>query len=202
MAIRAVVAAAFRRTGMSDRERIAQIIYYGAVLLVGYLSFLIFQPFLVPLGWGAVLAVCVYPLHKLLTPRVGRSHAALLSTFLVLLLIVVPIWLLVQVLVSEVAQAVTALQTTAAAPPAPPEWLMRAWHWVQTHVPLLAPERLSASISAAAQRIGTALAQGSGKLLGGVALLIIDLFVSLFALFFFLRDAPSILRMIRVFLPF
>ena len=36
----------------SDRERIAQIIYYGAVLLVGYLSFLIFEPFLVPLGWG------------------------------------------------------------------------------------------------------------------------------------------------------
>ena len=41
-----------RRRGMNDRERIAQIIYYGAVLLVGYLSFLIFQPFLVPLGLG------------------------------------------------------------------------------------------------------------------------------------------------------
>ena len=86
---------------MNDRERIAQIIYYGAVLLVGYLSFLIFQPFLVPLGWGAVLAVCVYPLHTRLTPRVGRSQAALLSTLLVLVLIVVPIWLLVQVLVER-----------------------------------------------------------------------------------------------------
>lgn len=202
MAVRAVVAAAFRRTGMSDRERIAQIIYYGAVLLVGYLSFLIFQPFLVPLGWGAVLAVCVYPLHKWLTPRVGRSKAALLSTLLVLLLIVVPIWLLVQVLVSEVAQAVTTLQSAASAPPTPPEWLVRSWHWVQAHVPLLAPERLSASISAAAQRIGAVVAQSSGKLIGGVALLIVDLFISLFALFFFLRDAPSILRMMRVFLPF
>ena len=187
---------------MNDRERIAQIIYYGAVLLVGYLSFLIFQPFLVPLGWGAVLAVCASPLHARLTPRVGRSQAALLSTLLVLVLIVVPIWLLVQVLVSEVAQAVTTLQSAAAAPPTPPEWLVRTWHWVQAHVPVLAPERLSASISAAAQQIGSAVAQGSGKLIGGVALLIVDLFIALFALFFFLRDAPGIVRMMRVFLPF
>ena len=187
---------------MSERERIAQIIYYGAVLLVGYLSFLIFEPFLVPLGWAAVLAVCVYPLHKRLTPRVGPSRAALLSTLLVLVLIVVPIWLLVQVLVSEVGQAVTTLQSSASSPPTPPEWLLRTWRWVQDHVPMLAPERLSASISAAAQRVGAAVAAGSGKLIGGVALLIVDLFISLFALFFFLRDAPSIVRMMRVFLPF
>jgi predicted PurR-regulated permease PerM len=195
-------AAGFGRRGMSDRERIAQIIYYGAVLLVGWLSFLIFQPFLVPLGWGAVLAVCVYPLHSRLIPRVGRSRAALLSTLIVLVLIVVPIWLLIQVLVSEVAQAVATLQTASASPPQPPEWAVRAWHWVQAHVPMLAPERLSASIATAAQRIGTAVAQGSGKVIGGVALLIVDLFVALFALFFFLRDAPSIIRMMRVFLPF
>ena len=187
---------------MNDRERIAQIIYYGAVLLVGYLSFQIFQPFLVPLGWGAVLAICVYPLHTRLTPRVGRSQAALLSTLLVLVLIVVPIWLLVQVLVSEVAQAATMLQATATSPPSPPEWLVRTWHWVQAHVPMLAPERLSSSISAAAQRTGATVAQKSGALIGGVAILIVDLFVSLFALFFFLRDAPGIVRMIRVFLPF
>jgi predicted PurR-regulated permease PerM len=115
---------------------------------------------------------------------------------------VVPIWLLVQVLVSEVAQAVTTLQSAVAAPPEPPERLVRAWHWVQAHVPLLAPERLSASIAAAAQRIGSAVAQGSGRVIGGVALLIVDLFIALFALFFFLRDAPSIVRMMRVFLPF
>ena len=95
---------------MNDRERIAQIIYYGAVLLVGYLSFLIFAPFLVPLGWGAVLAVCVYPVHARLTPRVGRSQAALFSTLLVFVLIVVPVWLLVQVLIGEVGQAVTTLR--------------------------------------------------------------------------------------------
>ncbi len=187
---------------MNDRERIAQIIYYGAVLLVGYLSFLIFAPFLVPLGWGAVLAVCVYPVHSRLTPRVGRSHAALSSTLLVFVLIVVPVWLLVQVLISEVGQAVTTLQGTATTPPQPPDWLVRSWHWVQAHVPSLAPERLSQAISAAAQRIGGAVAEGSGKVIGGVALIVVDLFIALFALFFFLRDAPGIVRMIRVFLPF
>ncbi len=46
-----------------ERERISYVLYYAAVLLVGYLTFLVVSPFLVPLGWAAVLAVCVYPVY-------------------------------------------------------------------------------------------------------------------------------------------
>jgi predicted PurR-regulated permease PerM len=58
------------------------------------------------------------------------------------------------------------------------------------------------SLSAAGQQVAGALASTSGAVLGGVALVLIDLIVTLFALFFFLRDAPTILRLVRAVMPF
>src|SRR6516225_12179443 len=100
-----------------QRERISHVLYYAAVLLVGYLTFLVVSPFLVPLGWAAVLAVCVYPLYVSLTPRLGRSGAAVLTTILVLVLIVVPVWLITTALVREAGQAIPALQSALAGKP-------------------------------------------------------------------------------------
>jgi predicted PurR-regulated permease PerM len=184
----------------TDRERIAQVIYYGAVLLIGYLAFQIFQPFFVPLGWAGVLAVSVHPVHRRMIARLGATRAAFLSTMLVLVLIVVPIWLLIDILVNEIGQAVGAVQGVATG--TPPQRVLDAWKWLQTHVPFLAPDRVSAALTDASQRLGALVATGSGKLIGGVAILIVDLFIALFALFFFLRDAPGIVRMIRGMLPF
>jgi predicted PurR-regulated permease PerM len=183
-----------------DRERMAQLIFYGGVILIGYLVFLIVSPFMVPLGWAGVLAVSVQPVFRELAPRIGRSRAAGLSVALVLLLLVLPVWLIVQALVSEGAQAVTALQGALASPP--PDRLLTVWTWVQSHVPMLAPERMSETLGKLGEGVGSMLATGSGRLLGGVASLILDLILAHFALYFFLRDGPAIVRMLRSLLPF
>jgi predicted PurR-regulated permease PerM len=183
-----------------DRERLGHVLYYAAVLLVGYLSFLIVWPFLVPLGWAGVLAVCVYPLYLRLTRGLGRSGAAVATTILVLVLLVVPVWLITAALVREGGQAVPALR--AAINGEPPAWASRAWAWVQAHVPELAPNNLMDSLAAAGQQVMGALASTSGAVLSGVVLVIVNVIVTLFALFFFLRDAPAIVRLIREVLPF
>jgi predicted PurR-regulated permease PerM len=46
------------------------------------------------------------------------------------------------------------------------------------------------------------VASSSGRLLGGVASLILDIILAHFALYFFLRDGPSIVRVLRDLLPF
>lgn len=178
----------------------AQLIFYGGVILIGYLVFLIIAPFLVPLGWAGVLAVSVQPVFRELEPRLGRSRAAGLSVTLVLLMIVLPVWLIVQALVGEGAQAVAALQNALSSPP--PDRLLTVWTWVQSHVPSLSPERLSETLGTLGERAGSAVAAGSGKLLGGVASLLIDLILAHLALFFFLRDGPAIVRVLRTLLPF
>ena len=183
-----------------ERERISHVLYYAAVLLVGYLTFLIVSPFLVPLGWSVVLAVCVYPTYLQLTTRLGRSGAAVVTTLAVLLLIVVPVWLIAAAIVREGGQAVPALQSALSGKP--PDWLTRAWGWLQSHIPELAPNNLMESLSAAGQKVIGALASTSGAVLGGVALVVVQLIITLFALFFFLRDAPAILRLVRLIMPF
>ena len=142
----------------------------------------------------------MYPLYGQLTPRLGRSGGAVLTTVLVLLLIVVPVWLISAAIVREGGQAVPALQSALNG--RPPEWLTRAWGWLQGHVPELAPNNLMESLSAAGQQIVKALASTSGAVLGGVALVLVQLIITLFALFFFLRDAPKILRHVRAVMPF
>jgi predicted PurR-regulated permease PerM len=188
------------QTRVQERERLAQLIFYGGVILIGYLVFLIIAPFLVPLGWAGVLAVSVQPVFRELAPRLGRGRAAGLSVALVLLMIVLPVWLIVQALVGEGAQAVAALQNAVSSPP--PDRLLTVWTWVQTHVPSLSTERLSETLGTLGERAGSAVAAGSGKLLGGVASLLIDLILAHLALFFFLRDGPAIVRVLRGLLPF
>ena len=184
----------------TDRERIAHLIYYAAVLLVGYLAFQVVQPFLVPLGWAGVLTVCMYPVQARLVPRIGRSWAAGVNTILVVVLLVVPVWLIVRALVSEGTQAFAAVQSAVGS--APPERLVEGWQWVVSRVPFLAPERVLASISEAGRQIAGAVASKSGALIGGAAMLIVNLSITLFSLFFFLRDAPGIVRVIRGLMPF
>jgi predicted PurR-regulated permease PerM len=188
------------RRPVSDRDRLAQLLFYGAVILIGYLVFLVVEPFLVPLGWAGVLAVSVQPMFRALAVRIGRGRAAGLCVLVVFLLLVLPIWLLVDSLVSEGTQAVAALQGAVSS--TPPERMVKLWAWVQTHVPFLSPERLSATVGSLAERLGSTAASGSGKVLGGLAVMILDLALALFALFFFLRDAPVIVRVLRGFLPF
>jgi len=185
---------------MTDRDRIDHLIYYAAVILLGFLAFLIVQPFLVPLGWAGVLGVCVQPIYRPLTARVGPSKAAALTTVFVLVVLVLPVWLIVLAIVNQAGQAIESLQSMSADQlPAP---IINAWHWLQEHVPYLAPDQLMTSVSDAAKRLVGTLASRSGAIIGGLALVLLDLVITLFALFFVLRDSRGIVTFIRNVLPF
>src|SRR5918996_292255 len=73
-----------------ERERVATLMFYGVIVLLGYFLVRIFAPFFAPLGWAAVLAIFVFPWHERLVPRYGNARAAGLSTAVVTLLIVGP----------------------------------------------------------------------------------------------------------------
>src|SRR5258705_3955613 len=61
-------------------ERFGDVLFYGMILLLVYLVYRIFEPFLMPLGWAAVFAVIFYSLNKRLEQRWGRNLSAALST--------------------------------------------------------------------------------------------------------------------------
>ncbi|MDD4342073.1 MAG: AI-2E family transporter, partial [Kiritimatiellae bacterium] len=63
-----------------ESKRLQYVIFYGVVLLLGCLAYQIVKPFLMPLLWAGILALCAQPLHRRLAARIRPGGSALLST--------------------------------------------------------------------------------------------------------------------------
>jgi len=99
-------------TVTTTSDRLTTVLSYGALLLLGYVMYLIFEPFLVPLTWSAVLAIFFYPVHERLAKRMRPTWAAMLSTLGVTLLLIVPTLVVLSYTAKEAIDATARLQTT------------------------------------------------------------------------------------------
>src|SRR3989475_11400652 len=108
-----------------EGEHLATVLFYGLVLLLAYLVYRVFEPFLVPLGWAIVLAVFFYPLYTRLEKRLGSTRAATLSTLGVTLILIVPALLLMTLFVRPALAA--ALNSEHQRATGQFAWLGRAW---------------------------------------------------------------------------
>ena len=180
-------------------ERVSSLLFYGFVLLLTGLVFLIFRPFLVPLGWAVVLAVLSSPATRRLKARWGPTRAAAVGTAAVTLILIVPALLLMVLFVLEGAQVARDLQATVAASHF--DWVNRAWSWLTAWIGEAGSD-LPTLIQESAGRIGTFLAAQLGGVLRNIALFLFELFVILFALFYFIRDGDAIMEGLRRALPF
>lgn len=185
----------------TERERLNLIIFYGAILLLGYLAYKILEPFIMPLAWAGVLALCAYPLFRKLEPRIGPARSAILSTIAVALLLILPAVFLAMALINEATQAVGVLQA-AAADMENHEKLMGAWRWMQDHLPLPPLDQIKTRLIGFAAQLTTVLATQAGAILQNTSIFLFKLFVTLFALFFFLRDSTALGTAVRQMLPF
>ena len=183
-----------------ERERVATVFFYGIVLLLGYVFLRILTPFLAPLGWAAVLAIFVYPWHERLIPRYGNARAAALSTLVVTLLIVGPGLVILTAFVQESRRrAVRGGQRRVRRAT---RWLEQAWNRIRVLIPGAQSVDLKSLIEDVISRTGGFVAARVGGLLADIAVLLFQLLVTLIALFFFLRDADTIMRDVRGLLPF
>ncbi len=182
-------------------DRFSNVLFYGVVLCLAYLVFLVFQPFLVPLGWAAVFAVIFYSLNQRLEHRWGRTLAATVTTAGVAVILVVPVLLMGTLFVREGIMATHSVQAAMSA--GEYGWLGRAWDWIGLHV---AEEGISLDLPGlvrqGASQLGESLASQLGAVLRNIVVFVFELFVMLFALFFFLRDGDAILDRVRLSLPF
>ena len=170
------------------------------MLLLAYAVFLIFKAFLVPLGWAAVLVVVFHPWHRRLEQRWGANRAALISTLAITLILVVPAMALLTAFVQQGIEA--ARSARDALEGSGVTSIQDAREWVQARFPALAQYDLAQVARQAAERVGAFFAARAGDLLKNVAVFFFDLFVMLFALFFFFRDRAELLASLRGLLPF
>src|SRR5262245_10965652 len=176
-----------------------------AALILGIvlLTFSVLRPFVVPLIWGAILSYVSWPLQQRIVRAVrGRNGlAALLTTILVTLAIVVPLAWLVFMVRTEAVSAYAKVQTFLASKPSlPPSLRDLPWigAWAQGML-----EQLSANPTAIREQLVMTLEQSSievSKLIGGVGRNGAKLFFAVLSMFFLLRDGPRLLREARAIL--
>jgi predicted PurR-regulated permease PerM len=185
----------------SERDRFVLVLFYGVLLLVGYLVFRVVGPFLAPLGWAAVFAMVLDPVKARLEARVGRTSAAAATTVLAFVIIVGPAITVMVVLTTEVTAVVHRIQAGNLVMPALPD--VQAWYEnLRQKVAVPLPADLTSTILDTVGAVATFIAGHAGLILQNVASFVFQLFVMLFGLFYFLRDGARIIHIVRRLLPF
>jgi predicted PurR-regulated permease PerM len=185
----------------SERDRFLLVLFYGVLLLAGYLAFRIIAPFLAPLGWAAVVAMVLDPVKARVESRLGPPRAAAATTVLAAILIVGPAITVLTILTAEVTSVVQRVQSGTLVMPAAPD--LQIWYeGLRTKSPIPLPADLTSTIVGALKGAATFLASSAGTILQNVASLVLQLFVMMFGLFYFLRDGERIVGLIRKLLPF
>lgn len=175
----------------------------AAVIL--YLAYLLFVPFFVPLFWGAVLGALFYPLYRrLLRALRGRAMpSAGLMTLAVLALVLLPAIWLGFVLVSEAIDLFGWLRAVVARQPEvfSPESITGRYVLPFMHRLGLTQEDVRQAASMAAQAAGSFLVSAGSKVIGNVVVLIVDIFLTLVALYYAFKDGPLFLERLVELVP-
>jgi predicted PurR-regulated permease PerM len=185
-------------------------VFFALLLLLLYQIALIFQPFLFPVLWAALLAHLTYPLHVRLTSfaRGREIVSASCLTLLVLALVVIPISMMGVLLARE---ASTAEQTIR-------EWIssgalqnlpkqLGTWPVIGGLLQrvsggvLLTPDSLEQGLLSAATFLSRFFLDQVGDLLKNAFLLVTDFFLMLFALFFLFKDGKQWLASLQAVIP-
>jgi predicted PurR-regulated permease PerM len=188
-----------RNTSTSDR--LTTVLSYGALLLLGYLVFLISEPFLIPLAWSAILAIFFFPVYEQLERRFSPTWSAVFCTIGVTLVLIVPVLLVLIYAANEAIVATARIRETLNAggsfvPLNLADTIRRhlpsSWQTIDFAGPL----------RQGAEKIATYMASSLGALLKNLFSFFVNLFILLFALFFIFRDGAKILRAVRHLIPF
>jgi predicted PurR-regulated permease PerM len=182
-------------------DRLTTVLSYGALLLLGYLVYLIVGPFAVPLAWSAILGIFFHPIYWEVEKRSSPTRAALLCTVTVTVVLIAPVLLALTYAAREALQASSLMRETLNSGTAfLPEQVA---NFARQHMPAsMRDVDLSGPLRQGVEKIATYVASRMGNLLKNLFTFLVNLFILLFALFFVFRDGNKILRAVRHLLPF
>jgi predicted PurR-regulated permease PerM len=182
-------------------DRLTTVLSYGVLLLLIYLVFRIYEPFLAALGWAAILVIFFYPMHRRLERKLSARKAAALSTLAVTILLIAPAIFVTTLFVREAVSISRGVQHSLVEERAP--MLAKKWAWIAQHIPGLDPNaNVAEMVEQGVQKEAGFLAERLGTVLRNIAAFIFDLFVMIFAMFYMFRDGDQIIRGVRSILPF
>jgi len=181
-----------------EGERINRVATYAIAAVFVYLIAQVVHPFLVPLTWAAALAICFDPLYRRIERRTGRSSGAVLTTVVVALAIIIPVLAIAAIFVAQASAVIASLPAPNAQAAAPsPAWLKTALQ----RIPGADGIDIGGVLTESAKHAAGILSDQAAGILQNAVALVLDVAITLFALFFFFRDGPALLTDIRRAIP-
>jgi predicted PurR-regulated permease PerM len=184
----------------NSQKRLGVALFYGIVIVLAYLAYLVFEPFLPSLSWAVVLVVFCYPVYARLARRWGPTMAAFISTAGVTLILIVPTLLVMAAFVHEGVDAARSLQNQIAMGHF--RWVNDLWMRMQQRFPQANSPDLATLLHSHAEQAASYLATQLGAVLRHTALFLFRLGVAILAMFYLFRDGESIMSRLRRVLPF
>lgn len=164
-----------------------------ALAIALYVCWLMLQPFFNVLLWAAVLAVVFYPMHRRIRARTRRpALAAVLSTLLVIVFILLPVTFITVAVVRELTGVAASFQSgvsqfSLASTPGV-GWL---FDWVNQYVHV-DKEAAQQFVVERLQTWGAALAGSTLVVVGGAVGAVVQMLLVVFTLFYLFRDGERI----------
>jgi predicted PurR-regulated permease PerM len=177
------------------------------VVAVSVLFLAVAWPFLEPLLLGALLAGLFHPLYRWITQLVGgrRSFGAVLTLLVLFIVVLVPVSAFLGIVVQQALtvsdEAIPWLRQHlgAASTFNLHDWLVQRFPALADYVP--SQEQLLQHVGTAAKSAGAFLVTVLSRMTATTAAFILNLFVMLYAMFFFFKDGNTILERIFYYLP-
>lgn len=179
-----------------DTNTVRNVTGWVALVLLVYGVYRLVEPFLEPLLWAAILAVFFHKLYLwLLGALRGPNRAALATILLVLLLLILPLAWLTPRLIQQTGAFLAAVSTG--------EELTRLraildQYWARSPVPLGDVQEV---LDDFARQMRGRVGQLSARAAGNLVTSIFHLTVTLFAMFYLLRDGERIVALLRGLFP-
>ena len=183
-----------------DRKLFVTLSAFTGLLIILYLLYLILDPFLLALGWAAVIAIATFPIYRRLEAWLGAGgvRAPGLMTLGVFLVIVVPTVVLVGLLVQELLQVQGMIEVKAEGQALADRVLHdpRVAAWIERAEAVAAQANidLRGAVVTAAKNTVTFLLGAVTAVVKNVFFFLFQILLVLIALFFLYRDGREVDR--------
>lgn len=176
-----------------ELARVVEYVFFFALLILsGYMVWQITAPFIIPLALAAVIVTICHPMYERIrrnTPRQNKSVAALITTLLVLILIVIPLVLISSLVAREVVSFYQAAQSN------PDMSLMSAVAMLESTIQRFAPG-FHLDVTTQLEASGVWFAGNLGAIFAGTISAIFAFFIALIGSFYFFRDGRELLDLL------
>ena len=166
--------------------------FFGLLGAAGYMVWLIMAPFMSALALSAIIVTICSPLHQRIlnrTPKQNKTLAALITTLIAFLVIILPVILLSSLLVKEVVGFYQDISSGSSI------GFSSTLQMVEQQIQKVAPG-YTLDTSSQIEAIGTWLAEHFGAIFAGTVSTIFTFVLSILGSFYFFRDGKELMQIL------